>query len=100
MLASTAILHLPFFGRPRVVDLDERDYSRSVEPESDLVKAYRVGVKHAKEIPPGDHVDWLLTKLPSEDAETIRATRRVLNDRYERRVLTEALRRLFEEDRP
>jgi len=68
-----------------------------VDIESDLVKAYRVGIKHAKAIPAtGDLVDWLLTKLSGESYETIRATRRVANDRFERLVLAEALRRLFD----
>jgi hypothetical protein len=62
---------------------------------ADLVEAYRLGIKHRRDIPAeGDRVEWLLAKLAGEDPVAARAVRKVAEDVYERRILTEALRRL------
>ena len=66
--------------------------------ETDLVRAYRFGIKHAKDLPAtGDRVEWLLTKLSGESYEVTRAVRKVVQDDFERLVLAEALKRLVEQ---
>jgi hypothetical protein len=65
--------------------------------ETDLVVAYRAGIKRVNTLPAdGDHVEWLLTRLSGESLETVRAVRRVAQDDFERLVLAEALKRLVE----
>ena len=63
--------------------------------DTDLVAAYKLGIKHAHGMPEtGGRVEWLLKKFSGMQCPAADSLRRVAKDKYERLVLAEALGRL------